>query len=95
MKVKDVGDTIRLSPCAEEVSKQGILNYLNENNTFVFVNAAAWMALREGPQHLRVLRRLAEITAKPLRVIFEKSRGLGDIPKDWKAANATPSTRRP
>lgn len=33
MKVKDVGDTIRLSPSAEEVSRQGILNYLNENNT--------------------------------------------------------------
>lgn len=82
MKVKDVGDTIRLSPSAEEVSKQGILNYLNENNTFVFVNAAAWMPLREGPQHLRVLRRLVESTARPLCVIFEKSRGLRDIPKD-------------
>lgn len=94
MKVKDVGDTIRLSPSAEEVSRQGILNYLKENNTFLFVNAAAWMALREGPQHLRVLRRLAEITARPLYVIFEKSRGLGNIPKDWKVANATPPTRR-
>lgn len=41
MKVKDVGDTIRLSPSAEEISRQSILNYLNENNTFVFVNAAA------------------------------------------------------
>lgn len=92
MKVKDVGDTIRLSPSAE-VSRQGILHYLNENNTFVFVNAAALMALRKGPQHLRVLRRLTEIIVRPLYEIFEKSRGLRDIPKDWKAANATPSTR--
>lgn len=82
MKVKDVGDTIRLSPSAEEVSRQVILNYLHENNTYVFVNAAAWMAWREGPQHLRVLRMLAEITVMPLYVIFEKPRGLGDIPKE-------------
>lgn len=50
MKVKGAGDTIRLSHRAEEISKQGILNYLNENNTFVFAGAAAKMAFRKGPK---------------------------------------------
>lgn len=50
MKVKGAGDTIRLSPSAEEISRQGILNNLNENTTFVFIGAAAKTAFREGPE---------------------------------------------
>lgn len=56
MKVKGAGDTIRLSPSAEEISRQGILNYLNENNTFVFVGAVAKMAFREGPEQNKPAR---------------------------------------
>lgn len=35
MKVKGVGDTIRLSPSSDELSRRGIFNYLNESNIFV------------------------------------------------------------
>lgn len=48
MKVKGEEDTIRLSPRAGGLSRRGILNYSNENNTFVFVGAAAKTAFREG-----------------------------------------------
>ncbi|GAB0209387.1 mitochondrial enolase superfamily member 1 [Grus japonensis] len=40
--------------------------------------------------HLRVLRELADVIARLLFVIFEKSWRLGDIPEDWKEANVTP-----
>ncbi|PKU39778.1 rna-directed dna polymerase from mobile element hypothetical protein [Limosa lapponica baueri] len=39
--------------------------------------------------HLRVLRKLADIIARPLSIIFEKSWKLRDIPEDWKKANVT------
>jgi len=69
MKVEDVGDTIRLSPSAEEISRQGILNYLNQNNTFVFVGTAAKMAFREGPEQnkpgsLRYNSQLSDVNGK-------------------------------
>ncbi|KAK4808264.1 hypothetical protein QYF61_020755 [Mycteria americana] len=44
--------------------------------------------------HPRVLRELADIVARPLSIIFEKSWRSGDVPEDWKKANAPPSTRR-
>jgi len=34
--------------------------------------------------HPRVLRELADIDARPLSIVFEKSWRLGDIPGDWK-----------
>jgi len=37
MKVKDVGDTIRLSTNSKEIPCQSILNYLNKNNAFVLL----------------------------------------------------------
>ncbi|GAB0176922.1 mitochondrial enolase superfamily member 1 [Grus japonensis] len=40
--------------------------------------------------HPSVLRELADITARLLSIIFEKSWRLGDIPEDWKKANVTP-----
>jgi len=39
--------------------------------------------------HPWVLRELADIFARPLAVIFEKSWRSGDIPEDWKKANVT------
>ncbi|KFP26754.1 hypothetical protein N325_11909, partial [Colius striatus] len=40
--------------------------------------------------HLRVLRELVEVIAKPLSIIFSKSWRTGEVPEDWRKANVTP-----
>jgi len=37
-----------------------------------------------------VLREPADVIARPLSIIFEKSRRLGDVPDDWKKAKVIP-----
>lgn len=39
--------------------------------------------------HSRLLRELADIVVRPLSIILEKLSGSGDVPGDWKKANAT------
>ncbi|KFQ35423.1 hypothetical protein N332_01631, partial [Mesitornis unicolor] len=38
----------------------------------------------------RVLRKLAEVLAKPLSIIYQQSWLTGEVPVDWRLANVTP-----
>ncbi|KFQ88182.1 hypothetical protein N337_06397, partial [Phoenicopterus ruber ruber] len=40
--------------------------------------------------HPCMLRELAEVIAKPLSIIFEKSWRMGEVPEDWRKAHVTP-----
>ena len=49
-----------------------------------------------GPKgmHSCMLRELAEVTAQPLTIIFERSQRTGEIPEDQKTTNVTPVLKK-
>ncbi|KAJ7418157.1 hypothetical protein BTVI_30465 [Pitangus sulphuratus] len=40
--------------------------------------------------HPRMLRELADVIAKPLSIIFERSWRIGEVPEDWRKPSVTP-----
>ncbi|KFV77063.1 RNA-directed DNA polymerase from mobile element jockey, partial [Struthio camelus australis] len=44
--------------------------------------------------HPRVLRELADVMARPLSIILERSWRSGEVPEDWKKANVTPAFQK-
>ncbi|PKU27723.1 rna-directed dna polymerase from mobile element hypothetical protein [Limosa lapponica baueri] len=40
--------------------------------------------------HTQMLRELADVIAKPLSIIFERSWRTGEVPEDWRKATVTP-----
>ncbi|KFV79883.1 RNA-directed DNA polymerase from mobile element jockey, partial [Struthio camelus australis] len=44
--------------------------------------------------HPRVLRELADVMARPLSIVLERSWRTGEVPEDWKKANVTPAFKK-
>ncbi|PKU44633.1 rna-directed dna polymerase from mobile element hypothetical protein [Limosa lapponica baueri] len=44
--------------------------------------------------HPRVLRELADVIARSLSIIFERSWTTGEVPEDWRKANVTPDFKK-
>lgn len=73
----------------EQVWSKEDLPLVEENQVRAPLSKCATM----GPdgRHAWVLRVLADVTARPLWIVFETSWGLGEVPWEWKKADVTPT----
>jgi len=53
-------------------------------------NLNAQKSMGPSGMHPRVLRKLADVIAEPLSIIFERSWRAGEVPEDWRKASVTP-----
>ncbi|KFV77161.1 hypothetical protein N308_00735, partial [Struthio camelus australis] len=64
------------------VEEDGVRDHLSKLDTHI--------SMGPGGMHPRVWRELADVMARPLSIIFERSWRSGEGPEDWKKANVTP-----
>ncbi|PKU47605.1 rna-directed dna polymerase from mobile element jockey-like [Limosa lapponica baueri] len=57
-------------------------------------NLNIWKTVRPEEPYLRALRELADVVAKPLSMIFEKSWQSGEVPGDWKKGSIAPTFKK-
>ncbi|KFO64936.1 RNA-directed DNA polymerase from mobile element jockey, partial [Corvus brachyrhynchos] len=70
-------------PVIQEEAVRNLLSYLDAHKSM-------------GPDgiHPRVMRELADELAKVLSIIYHQSWCTGEVPDDWKLANATPIQKK-
>lgn len=71
-----------------QVWRKEDLPLVEENHVRAHLGKCATMA--PDGRHAWVLRVLADVTVRPLLIVFETSWDLGDIPGEWMKADVTP-----